>query len=1020
MCNKKSSLILFFVFSSLVVSSQTYKQMINEPDKYTFNDIVKAAEKYFSENTNLKEGVRVGSGEDDFEGEYYHFKRWEWNTAARVSPEGRIFNYAAKTYQELENHKNLSKIGNGALTTSNWQFVGPTSYALKSGWNGGVGRINCIAFHPTIANTFWVGTPGGGLWKTVDNGTTWVPLTDNLIANLGVSSISIDPTNPDIIYIVTGDGETSTGIPSIGVFKTTDGGITWNTTGLIWNESQRVKARKILIHPTQPSILLLVTSKGIYKSINAGLTWVLKKSGNFFDIEFKPGSPSILYACNQKDFFKSLDGGETWLIKTNGLPSTSNSLRLAIAVTPINPLEVYLVVGGPKGADPDDNFIGMYKSTNSGNSFLLQSTAPNILGYEQNGTDDESQASYDIAILASNITANLVAVGGINVWCSTDAGLSWGTSKTYWVENSAPAGQYVHADIHALEINPLNNNWFAGTDGGIYFSTTNGNSWSSITSSLGIQQIYRVSEKDVTAGGMYVGTQDNGCNGFIGSVAQHVRGADCMEVHAENGVVYAANNNGNDIYRYTGNPITGPNAWTNIQPQNDDGKWIIPFEIHPKNSGTLYAAYDKIWESNNQGTNWNLLSGSTLAGGSKYVALAISPSNPERIYAATDNGIIYRRDVAGSTWTNVTSPDFPSSTSALITDICVSSLPSTNGLTAWVTFSGYVSGKKVYKTTNGGTSWTNVSTGLPNLPVNCIQFDSVYGSAHNAIYIGTDLGVYYRNDEMGTWTTFTTGLPNVRVNDLEIVPTENMIYAGTYGRGLWKSDLSKPCVSAKITISNGSSELCPGSSVILKANPSGATTYLWNTGETTETIVVSTQGNYMVTVTEVGCNASVSPLHTIRIYGYGGNIQWQNTIGGNDWDNLFSIQQTSDGGYILGGFSASNISGDKTENSIGYSDFWIVKTDASGSIQWQNTIGGNDYEELNSIQQTSDDGYILGGFSNSYISGDKTENSIGPWIVKTNTSGNIQWQKTIGGSNDWIFSIQQTSDGGFILGGSTH
>ncbi|MBK9320787.1 MAG: hypothetical protein IPM91_19690 [Bacteroidetes bacterium] len=96
-------------------------------------------------------------------------------------------------------------------------------------------------------------------------------------------------------------------------------------------------------------------------------------------------------------------------------------------------------------------------------------------------------------------------------------------------------------------------------------------------------------------------------------------------------------------------------------------------------------------------------------------------------------------------------------------------LPSTNGLTAWVTFSGYVSGKKVYKTTNGGTSWTNVSTGLPNLPVNCIQFDSVYGSAHNAIYIGTDLGVYYRNDEMGAWTTFTTGLPNVRVNDLEIV-----------------------------------------------------------------------------------------------------------------------------------------------------------------------------------------------------------------------------------------------------------
>ncbi len=108
-----------------------------------------------------------------------------------------------------------------------------------------------------------------------------------------------------------------------------------------------------------------------------------------------------------------------------------------------------------------------------------------------------------------------------------------------------------------------------------------------------------------------------------------------------------------------------------------------------------------------------------------------------------------------------------------------------------------------------------------------------------------------------------------------------------------------------------------------------------------------------------------------------GNIQWQKTIGGSEEDYLQSIQQTSDGGYILGGVSNSNISGDKTENSIGGYDYWIVKTDASGNIQWQNTIGGNNHEEFWSIQQTSDGGYILGGTSNSDISGDKTENSIG-------------------------------------------
>ncbi|MEO5572206.1 MAG: hypothetical protein ABIT08_12530 [Bacteroidia bacterium] len=154
-----------------------------------------------------------------------------------------------------------------------------------------------------------------------------------------------------------------------------------------------------------------------------------------------------------------------------------------------------------------------------------------------------------------------------------------------------------------------------------------------------------------------------------------------------------------------------------------------------------------------------------------------------------------------------------------------------------------------------------------------------------------------------------------------------------------------------------------------------------------------------------------------------GNIQWENTIGGNGWDWPYSIQQTTDGGYILGGFSDSNISGDKTENSNGGYDYWIVKTDSAGNIQWQNTIGGSGYDFLYSIQQTTDGGYILGGFSNSNISGDKTENSNGDkdyWIVKTDAIGNIQWQNTIGGSNrDELLSIQQTDDGGYILGGTS-
>lgn len=153
-------------------------------------------------------------------------------------------------------------------------------------------------------------------------------------------------------------------------------------------------------------------------------------------------------------------------------------------------------------------------------------------------------------------------------------------------------------------------------------------------------------------------------------------------------------------------------------------------------------------------------------------------------------------------------------------------------------------------------------------------------------------------------------------------------------------------------------------------------------------------------------------------------IEWQNTIGGSANDQLYSIQQTSDGGYILGGWSYSNISGDKIENALGPVDYWVVKLDATGAIQWQNTIGGNDYDLLSFIQQTTDNGFILSGRSNSNISGDKTENCLGSsdfWVVKLDSLGNIQWQNTIGGNSIELSpSIWQTNDGGYILGGCSY
>jgi len=168
----------------------------------------------------------------------------------------------------------------------------------------------------------------------------------------------------------------------------------------------------------------------------------------------------------------------------------------------------------------------------------------------------------------------------------------------------------------------------------------------------------------------------------------------------------------------------------------------------------------------------------------------------------------------------------------------------------------------------------------------------------------------------------------------------------------------------------------------------------------------------------------ISAFFLMKAFSQAPEIEWQNTIGANNDDELLSIDQTSDGGYILGGYTPSGLSGDKTEASLGLYDYWVVKLNSAGTIQWQNTIGGSSDDLLFSIQQTSDDGYIIGGCSNSVMSGDKTEGLIGDydyWVIKLNDSGAIEWQNTIGGSDkDALFSIQQTTDGGYILGGDSY
>lgn len=748
------------------LKAQEYKRMMKDP-KANFFEIQKEFYKYWEAKEEKEKKSDSKVVEEEMEGEYYQFKRWEWFMKPRVGPSGKMINIAAKTFEEWQNQNTHTKgSGNNIMSpTGNWINAGITNYVNgNSGYNGGIGRINCIAFDPTNANIIYCGTPSGGIWKTTTGGNSWTPLSDG-IPQIGVSGIAINPNNTSEIYILTGDGD-GNAVSSIGVLKSTNGGTTWNTTGLVFNSTSFVFGYKLLIDPSNSSVLLAITSNGIYRSSNAGVSWTLTKTGNFYDAEFKPGASATMYACNATEFYRSVDNGVNWTLITSGLPGAPGSNRVCIAVSANNNAYVYVLYGGPGG------FKGVYRSTNSGLNFTLRSNSPNLLGYTTDGTDAVSQTPYDLTFGIDPANVDIIYVGGIQVWKSINGGSNW-TCKTQWSEPSAPFA-YNHADQHAFEFN--GNTIYTGSDGGIYSSTDGANTFVQKTVGMQHTQIYRIAGTPANSNLYYYGAQDNGCNKFDDAtdINTHVRGADGMQCRIDftnSNIAYIEWQSGG-MQKTT----NGGSTFTNIAPSTN-GEWVTPYIMSPASSTTLYAGFSNIYKSTNGGTSWS----NVLTIGTNQIAMAMGTNNTNMIYSASSSTMRKSTD-GGTTWSNITA-GLPVA-SASITYIAVSTLDANK---VWVTFSGYTVGEKVYESTNAGSTWTNISGTLPNLPCNGIA--ATPGSTIDALYLGTDIGIYYRDDNLGAWIKYSNGLPNVIVNDFHIDVTANKIAAASYGRGLWTSDL---------------------------------------------------------------------------------------------------------------------------------------------------------------------------------------------------------------------------------------
>jgi hypothetical protein len=733
---KRILLLASIVFTTAPVFAQQSVYEIMDRTDITIQQAETMANEIFN-----RTGTGRGTG-------YKQFQRWLYERKFHTSENGYYISPVTEwnKYQQA-NTSMAARFGEAG----SWTELGPYGWTRTSGWNPGTGRLSALAIHPSNENIIYVGSPGGGIWKSVNGGANWTPLTDNINSSwMFIFALTIDPANQNIVYAGTSG--------SAGLLKSTDAGATWAVAGA----GPSGTIRKILIHPSNSNIVFAAATNGIWRSVNAGANWVQVHTGSKEDIEFKPDNVNIMYATGN-DVFRSVDNGVTWTA-VGAAQGITNTGRTLVSVSPANANYVYVVQAS------GSLFGRMYKSTDAGLTFTTTvvgspASGTNYFGYETNGTGTSGQATYDMAMDVAPTNAEEVYIAGIICWKSVNGGTSF-VAQTAW---SLPNGiGYNHADVHGLFW--VNSTLYSISDGGIYKSVNAGDDWIDLSTGMGIRQFYRMANSQTNANVITGGAQDNG------TVARQTGGnwvdwlgADGMEglVSPTNHLNLWGTSQNGSIYRST----NGGNSYTNL-PRPSAGQWVTPLAIHPTDETTLYGGWTGVYKSTNSGASWNNISVGTIT--TTLADLAVAPSNPNYIYASNSN-ILYVTTDDGATWAT-------RSTLAAINDIAVDP---TNPSKIWVALNS--TSNRVMVSTDAGVTFTNVSSNLPGIVARAVVVDD---NTPRGIYVGMNIGVYYKTESEANWTNFSDNLPLVAINELEIQKASGKIRVATYGRGIWESPVA--------------------------------------------------------------------------------------------------------------------------------------------------------------------------------------------------------------------------------------